>query len=271
MLSKLRALLILTIIATTSEAQLSVPAMSLPRDATNEMRPVVSLRLPADAVSRAITLARPSAAERAALSARPASVRGQALKNAKRRGLGIGFPRLVDAPDNALRLADLPWHRVDDGTRAARVALTSPGAVAIRVELAIEHAPAGLEMRFAGSRGNAPVFGPYSNLSRVGDTPFWSPVLEGETATIELALPADAEPGDAVLRMPMISHLGVPGAELKALDAYIGQAGACQTDVACLAPARRPSSSASRFHHSASPAGVGGAAAAQDPPPRRIP
>jgi hypothetical protein len=42
---------ILTIIATTSEAQISVPAMSLPRDATIEMRPVVSVRLPADAVS----------------------------------------------------------------------------------------------------------------------------------------------------------------------------------------------------------------------------
>jgi hypothetical protein len=39
-----------------------------------------------------------------------------------------------------------------------------------------------------------------------------------------------------MLEIPMISHLGLPGENLRALDSYIGGAGACQTDVACLAP-----------------------------------
>ena len=166
----------------------------------------------------------------------PASARGRLLKNTGSRGLGIGFARPVAAPDNAIRLADLQWQRVADGAQAARITLTSPGAVAIRIELALMDAPSELKVRFKGSRSDAPVFGPYSATQVEHDGMSWSPVLEGETGTIELELPATTEAGNATLEMPMLSHLGVPGDQLKALDSYIGQAGACETDVACLAP-----------------------------------
>ncbi len=166
----------------------------------------------------------------------PAIVRGRPLKDNKNRGLGVGFARAVPAADGTVRLADLPWHRVANGAQAARVALTSPGAVAIRIELALTKAPAGLSVRFEGSRDGAPVFGPYPADDIERDETYWSPVLEGETGTIEFELPAAAELGDTTLEIPMISHLGVPSASVKSLDSYIGEAGACQVDVACLAP-----------------------------------
>ena len=238
MLSKLRNLLVLLIVATNAQAQLSVPPAHLPYEqAAKDSHPAAAMRLPASAAARAVILTPPSIVERAQMTAMRASDRGRTLKNAKSRGLGIGFGRAVAAADSAIRLADLEWHPVTGGARAARISLTSPGAVAIRIELALKDAPAGLNVRFEGSRRGAPVFGPYAAGMLERDGEFWSPVLEGETGTIELELPATSEVGNAMLEMPLISHLGVPGDKLKALDGYIGESGACQTDIACLAPA----------------------------------
>ena len=215
MLSKLRDLLILTIIATTSEAQISVPAMSLPRDATIEMRPVVLAGcLPADAVSRTITLARPSAAERACAERETRERSRPGTQNAKRRGPRNRLPRLVDAPDNALRLADLPWHRVDDGTRGARRAHIARG----RRDpcRACDRARARRSrMRFAGSLRDRAGVRPLLQFVAGGRHAVLVTGLEGETATIRAGPSRGRRAGDAVLRMPMISHLGVPGADSK--------------------------------------------------------
>ena len=236
MMSKLCGLLLLAIGATSAVAQMSAPPALLQHEASKGPRPVATMRLPADAPARTIVLTPPAAAEHAKLKAAPAGVRGRTLKDTRSRGLAIGFARVVPAPDSAMRLTDLPWSRVANGMLAARIALTSPGAVAIRIELALKGAPDGLNVRFKGSRNGAAVFGPYSAADIEHDAVFWSPVLEGETGTIEFELPATAEAGAARLEIPMISHLGVPGENLRALDSYIGRAGACQTDVACLAP-----------------------------------
>ncbi len=236
MMPLLRGLLVPAMFATNVAAQLSVPPAFLPRAASPEARPVATTRLPAAAPARTITLTPPTAAEHATLKVAPASVRGQTLKDTRRRGLGVGFPRAVPASDGVVRLADLRWSRVADGALAARVTLTSPGAVAIRFELALKGVPDALKVRFTGSRSEALVFGPYPAADIVRDAVFWSPVLEGETGTIELELPATAEVGNATLEIPMISHLGAPGEHPRALDSHIGQAEACQTDVACLAP-----------------------------------
>ena len=108
------------------------------------------MRLPADAPARTITLPlrlRPSTPRRRRCRRAPGA---GLLKNTGSRGLGIGFARPVTAPDNAIRLADLPWHRVADGAQAARIALTSPGAVAIRIDLALKGAPSELERALQG-------------------------------------------------------------------------------------------------------------------------
>ena len=142
MLAKLRGLFLLVMVATNVEAQLSVPPALLQRDAAKEADPAAAMRLPAGTPARAITLTPPTIVERATPKARRASDRSRPLlKNARTRGLGVGFARAFAAPDNAIRLADLEWHRVADGAWAARIALTSPGAVAIRIELALKDAP----------------------------------------------------------------------------------------------------------------------------------
>ena len=117
----------------------------------------------------------------------------------------------------------------------ARVELTSPGAVAIRMQIGLAHPPAALILRFAGSANGERAFA-YPAAAIVRHRAFWTPVLDGASATIELELDRGVEPGDAMLSLPMISHLGTPGASLKALSSYIGQSEACEVDVACIAP-----------------------------------
>ncbi len=228
--------ILLAVTAANAVAQMSVPPAYFPGTVAKKARPAVEMRLPAGSPARTITLAPPTAAEHAAL--KEASARSdQAGKPNKARRLAIGFARDLPASDRSMRVADLPWQTLPDGTQIARVELTSPGAVAIRIELALEDPPEGLVLRFKGSASGAPVFGhdPADTVAR--DGAFWTPVLEGETASVELELPAWVQPGNAMLRMPMISHLGAPGANLKALSSYIGEAGACEVDIACLAPA----------------------------------
>ena len=228
--------ILLAATAANAVAQMSVPPAYFPGTVAKKARPVVEMRLPAGSPARTITLAPPTAAEHAAL--KEASARSdQAGKPNKARRLAIGFARDLPASERSMRVADLPWQTLPDGTQSARVELTSPGAVAIRIELALEDPPEGLVLRFKGSAGGAPVFGHNAADTVARDGAFWTPVLEGETATVELELPASVQPGSAVLRMPMISHLGAPGANLKALSSYIGEAGTCEVDIACLAPA----------------------------------
>ena len=52
-------------------------------------------------------------------------------------------------------------------------------------------------MRFQGSVSGAPAFGPVAGDAAIAAATavYWSPVLEGDTGTIEFALPAGVDPG----------------------------------------------------------------------------
>jgi hypothetical protein len=158
-------------------------------------------------------------------------------KRHKRRALVVGFARPLPVADARIPLAELPWRTTADGTRVAQLALTSPGAVALRAGFALDGAPPGLVVRFQGS-GGAGAFGPVGAgeiaATAGGDGLYWSPVLEGETATLEFALPPGVDPAPGAVVMPEISHLFATGAAGKALGT--GGSGACEIDVACLDP-----------------------------------
>jgi len=213
-------------------AQTSVPpAISQPpksKSATDK----TALLLPPSAPALAIVLPEPTASERAVLNAKSRTTSSKAKIADKR--LAIGFARPVPPAQRSLHLSDLDWTALDDGGRATQIRLTSPGAAALRVQLALSDAPAGLRFRFA-SASSGRVFGPYP-AAVATQSAYWSPVLEGDTATIEIALPADTTVGDATVSLPMVSHLVIGGAALKQADPLgaIGTAGACEVDVACM-------------------------------------
>ncbi|HEV2976083.1 MAG TPA: trypsin-like peptidase domain-containing protein [Casimicrobiaceae bacterium] len=237
-LSRFAAFAALTI-AISANAQLSVPPATYRSANPNKAQIQTALLLPTDAAAHSILLATPTNAEREKLTSKLAT---KAAKNGmvvKLRRLTIGFARQVPSAQGSFELSDLAWSQTDRGLRAAHVSLTSPGAAAIRIGLFFTAAPPELEVRFKGARSSAPAFGPYSGQVAHGSI-YWSPVLEGERGIIELALPSGLSPTGSV-SLPMISHLVVAGNALRQADplGQIGQAGACEVDIACMSNSLR--------------------------------
>ena len=195
-----------------------------------------ALLLPSTASGRKVELPAPAASELNALKSKPLPPSGKPTP--KNRRLTIGFARTVPAAESSHRLAELPWQAAGGDTLAAQVTVTSPGAAGVRVGIKLSGAPAGLVVRFKGS-GSDTVFGPYDARSFGKRDLYWSPVLEGDTATIELAVPATAPLDDAILWVPTLSHLAVAGSALKQADPLhqIGASASCEVDVACLSGA----------------------------------
>jgi len=145
-----------------------------------------------------------SEAEKAALAPR-----------SKDQPMQIGFGRPIPAARQGDLQPLLRWVPEADGTATAAVAVTSPGARALRVALAVGDLPAGIELRFFSLAQPAQVFGPFtardlrqaSKDANAPPTPYWSPVIEGETAGIELRRTQAAPPGGFVFTIVEVSHL----------------------------------------------------------------
>jgi lysyl endopeptidase len=224
----------LTAAAIPTSAQLSVPPATYQPAAADKAHIEPALLLPAGAAARKVELPLPSQAERAALANKRAAAASSDGVKPKHRKLTIGFARQVLAADGSFRLSDLAWTQMNGGAQVAHIDLTSPGAAAIRIGIRLTDMPGSLEMRFKGS-GTAQVFGPFAASDASGSI-YWSPVLEGETGTIELSLPSGASPDEGVVSLPMISHLVVAGNALRQADPLdqIGLADSCEVDVACM-------------------------------------
>ncbi len=150
----------------------------------------------------------------------------------KRLQIGIGRAVKGDplASSDALR-----WVPVAGGF-AAHWEVASPSARALRIGLAAMRLPDGAQIRFVGSGAPDRVYGPFTS----GDLPkrvatWWSPVLEGDTATVEIFVEGAAVP-DVAVDVAQVSHLFASPADPKVESvAKIGESGSCEVDIACRA------------------------------------
>ena len=155
--------------------------------------------------------------------------RANAAAELKRVQVGIG--RATEGRAEASS-AKLEWQAAG-AFRVARWEVHSAGAKALRVGFVAGQVPAGLELRFAGD-GDTRVFGPVTRADMAAAGPiYWSPVLEGELATIELRMPVDAG-GDLALWIANVSHLFVSPSDPKA-DAVAKASGLCEVNLVCRA------------------------------------
>jgi len=206
----------------------STKALEAPALLTSDGAPHYSVVLPA-----------PSADEKSVLkSAQPSkNSKGLPTSAGKGRPLEIGFPRTLVGGDGRLALEALPWQAVPDGM-AARVVVTSTGAAAIRLGISVPPSDPDIAFRFVGSARPQQVFGPYPANKLAQSKVFWSPVLEGDTGTMEIFLPSGVSPASVSIAMPQLSHLVKAGADLLKAEpeSDIGRSGACEQDVACVNP-----------------------------------
>ena len=107
----------------------------------------------------------------AKLKARNATIRAaQGAPPGKGRPLAIGFGREVPVALRNVDLGSLHWTVTDDGGKAARIDVQSPGAAALRLALKFTSAASNITLRFAGSAAPATVFGPTPARTLVEDT-----------------------------------------------------------------------------------------------------
>ena len=74
--------------------------------------------------------------------------------------------------------------------------------LSIRIAVALAQAPSQLSLRFRGSAPDATTYGPVA-AARIAATPtFWTPLLDGDTAIIELAVPQGVSLANATIDLP---------------------------------------------------------------------
>jgi hypothetical protein len=190
---------------------------------------VPKLRLGAQpgAARARIELTAPDAADLAAIRAR------NAAQGEQKKRVALGIIRPVDAAART-RGSDVAWTAVEGGY-ATQVSVTSAGAAAVRVSVALAGVPADVQMVFFGSADATRLVGPV----RVGDIAdrtkaWWSPITEGETQTVEFFAPAASAAEARAFVVTGASHLFAgPSSRFTKLVSDIGTSGACNVDIAC--------------------------------------
>ena len=142
----------------------------------------------------------------------------------------IGFPRDIPAAQRTLAMSSLPWKSLVDGSRVLQVQVVAPDAAGIRIAYRLDGPANGMELRFAGSSRDQ-VF--RTNTVVVGETA-WSPVLEGNTGTMEMRVLPGFAPTQFNPTLEQLSHLVKVGADLNKDIRDIGTSGSCNIDVACV-------------------------------------
>ena len=231
--------LLFALAATSALADIvAVPPAFYEPGAQTKSAPAPKLLTPDTAPRFTIDLVAPTSAEKANLKAaavKPGS-RNAALASGKGRPLPVGFPRTLPDGERPLFLKGLHWEPVSEGGLAARIEVRSPGAAAIRLGVAMSATHPDVTLRFTGSDRPQQVFGPYP-ANKIAETKlYWSPVLEGESATLEIYLPPGVAPESVQLALPQLSHLVAAGATLRKAQPVddIGRSGFCEVDMACV-------------------------------------
>jgi len=198
------------------------------------------MRLEGAVQAHRVELARPGATERAKLAALNGN--GSAL-SAPGMPQFIGFGRDVDAQKRRVDLSALTWTTTADGARVARIEVASVGAAGIRVALRMPTTHPDVKVRFAGASATQAVASVPANAiaqatARFGE--YWSPVIDGERAAIEIEVEKGATIAGLTLEIARVSHLVVGPMATRAEEAKIladiGDSGSCNVNVKCVIP-----------------------------------
>lgn len=155
----------------------------------------------------------------------------------------VAVGRSVDAAATPQALAALlHWQALPDGAHVAALDLAADGARALRLGLLVQQLPEGTWLRFgtAGAPGMTAVSAAElvqqreSNAEAGAEPLYWSPIVAGSVARLELELPAGTDPAQLQLALPRLSQFSQDPAQLaKADDPSVGAAGACNVNVMC--------------------------------------
>lgn len=186
----------------------------------------------------------------------PSKVSLGALEESKTASLGggvgprqVGVARDVAATKEAAQTQQrLQWTPTASGGQVAAISFSAEGAHGLRLGVVARALPPGSVLRVYSQADAAAVFqiSGQEVLQRIarnaqaGDTTldgqtWWTPEMGSNEVTLELELPAGANPGTVDLSVPRVSHifenLSIPTEE--ELSAKINESASCQLDATC--------------------------------------
>lgn len=223
----------LLLAATGAMAQL--PAVSGEPSRTPKSAAAAPELRTASEASAAVQLAPVPESDIQALRAANEEAQARAVQGgAAQKRFAVGLVRPIATTAVLPSARDLTWTAVKGGY-AARLAVNSPQAGALRAAIDLRDVPLDVEMVFFGSDAPDVLEGPV----RVGDVkdrsdPWWSPIVDGETLTVEFFVPTGYNPRALGLRVVSASHLFTTVASKftkRVVD--IGDAGSCNVDIKC--------------------------------------
>lgn len=136
--------------------------------------------------------------------------------------LDVGY--ILPAPDGLLMAAR--WNRLPDGSRIARMELSSENAAGLRLQFHGQLDPATLELRVYEPGGKA-VFGPVRPYTDEDGT-WWAPTVWGNSIGLEFYVPASAPFPPQMPTMVAVGYMHTPFAS-DFMPAELG----CHLDVTC--------------------------------------
>ena len=217
----LRGLVIAALLGSTFTHADSLPSAYF--SSTGKAAPVEALRRPAGAIPT-IRI------QLAALDPSDIDAVKQANATTSSKELQIGITRDVER-DSLADMSALVWQRAEGGI-VAHWEVTSRGATALRLGLRVRGQASGAELRFVASEGGT-VYGPFRVDEVAGQPVYWSPMLSGESAVIELFVPDGAPLPDVAIAQ--VSHLLANPVDPN-VDALLKASGSCNVDLVCRSP-----------------------------------
>ncbi len=158
-----------------------------------------------------------------------------AMPHAKATQIGIG--RELSAEGVARTTPSLRWIALRDGGSVARLHVTSPDAVALRVGLQVNRLHPQVELRFGGSARAADVITSVTaaEAQRFADAQgmYWSPATDGATQIIEVYRPAHVTAMQAAVQAPQASHLMADSTTGFKIIRKVGESESCNFDTVC--------------------------------------
>ena len=158
----------------------------------------------------------------------------------------IGLARPVAATQAVSDLAGLlNWTATAEGTQVAAARFVSEGARGVRLGLKVQQLPANATLRFYGDGREVVAVSAQKVLDTLAlnrqsgatgdeaDT-YWSPDFDGAATTLEIELPASANPADVQLAVPALMHNVIDPLRMQDLALKgVGDSESCNLNVTC--------------------------------------
>lgn len=165
----------------------------------------------------------------------------------------IGVPRRIGLARDVVLTASvdstaavLGWQSTASGGQRAAISFSSEDAKGLRLGMLVKSLPAEATVRvYAQDASTAYVVSGQAVLAAVqrnldsGDSSdnartYWTPLVEGQEATLEIELPAQVATSTVQIAVPRLSHLVVSPLDSSTVTARaIGSSGSCEVDVNC--------------------------------------